>query len=828
MKTKEKPVYRIIGAYDSETTNYTVNGLIRAFPILHQIGILDGTPIQDINAQNVEDHTQIELYRHTIDLYARLDDILETKVDYVPVICCHNLSFDMYGLSNWLDRHTVKVLAKSARKPITFTIMREDGSIGLVIWDTLIFTQMPLERMGKDCGYEKAIGKWDYNLVRTPDTHLNDDEIEYSKKDIYTLLAYMGWWLSRNPDISSDILAYAVTTKTGVVRQRRKVRFANLKGQGKKYNIGQFWYYQNRKELPKTNDELFTMQAAMRGGFTFIASRNASVVFDLHGKNEHVYAFDATSQHPAQIVSHKVPEDFHVTTGKVLTLAFELVQMVTLQRVLEKWDNPFNVAFYGAFEFTNLRPKANSIFAEYGIMPLASARYKPIEYTYDEDNGDRQAHQENRRYCGYVDTVVNPVCEFGKLVSADKAILYITELTAWEICQCYDFDSVRGISGYLTGRFTRPSDMCIVSVMQFYKAKNEFKRARRFYYSGKKIDNADMLLDLKVSPAIVDGMKQGNISDADIESTYLALKADLNALFGIEASNEFRRDTVLTSNGIEFTGDFGIQNAPDNPKAWYQFGSRIVGWSRIAQICVMLLVAPYVKTIINGDTDSIKVLAEDESIFDIIASLDVLGNAIDDAKTIVCERVKHSYSKYYDDLYDIGHYVLEFSSDSFCASWNKAYCTHDVDERDGKRHYHFTLAGIPTSKRIHGDEVFAGIDGYCDSLDENGWSFADVCNVMLGYNVTFANDVIKLNGRKFPLWNDVFYEYVTDYNGNESFVCEPAALALYPMSKTINDMLSEENAINSRIAKRNNPNVNTDDLMVYQDGIISLSDIWGF
>ena len=821
---KEKPVYRVIGAYDSETTNYNQDGVVHAFPILHQLGLLDGTLIQDINAQNVEEHTDIELYRNTLDLYERLDSILAAKSNFIPVICCHNLSFDMYGLSSWLDRHDCKVLAKSARKPITFSILRDDGSIGLVIWDTLIFTQMSLERMGQDCGYLKAVGKWDYNLLRTPQTPLTDEEIEYSKKDIYTLLAYLGWWLKRNPDISPDILAYNVCTKTGIVRQRRKVRYGNKKGIGRKFDIAKYWLYENKKELPKTDDELFTMQAAMRGGFTFCASANASVVFNLDNTNKKVFAFDATSQHPAQIVSHCVPEDFHETTPRVLDLAFKLIESVDLERVLNKWENPFNIAFYACYEFTNLRPKQGTLFERFGIMPLASARYKPVEYTYNEDNGDAQAHEENRRISGYVDSAENAECAFGKLIRADKARLFVTELTAWEITQCYDYDSVKGISGYITGRFVKPSDMCIVSVMQFYKAKNEFKHARSCYYNGKSIDNADMLKQLGVSSVIVDGMLSGTIDDSDIESTYLALKADLNALFGIEASNEFRRDTILTSNGIEYQGDFGINNAPKNPKAWYQFGTRIVGWSRIAQIVAMQLVEPFIDTVINGDTDSIKVLANIACLPAIVEQLRILGKAIDKGKEKVCARVRHSFPQFYDELYNIGYYVYEFETDRFCASWNKAYCTQAVDERDNKRHYHFTIAGIPTGKRGE----FKGIDGYCDDLDEKGYTFEQVCNIFLGYNVTFANDVIRMNGRKFPEWGEMFMERVTDYLGNECMVCEPAALALYPMSKTINDTSSKENLTNAALARSNNPHVNLDDMLVYSDGIIELGQVWDY
>ena len=143
MGRARKP-YRIIGAYDSETTNVNENGTHRAFPILHQLGILDCS-VETVDSDTVEQHTNIELFRHAVDLYARLNEIAETGFPYVPVICCHNLSFDMYGLSPWLDTlDNVRVLAKSKRKPITFTICDNDGNARLVLWDTLVFTGQSL------------------------------------------------------------------------------------------------------------------------------------------------------------------------------------------------------------------------------------------------------------------------------------------------------------------------------------------------------------------------------------------------------------------------------------------------------------------------------------------------------------------------------------------------------------------------------------------------------------------------------------------------------------------------------------------------------------
>ena len=808
MAGQRKP-YRIIGAYDSETTNINENGTHRAFPILHQLGILD-CPVEALDSDTVEQHTNIELYRHAVDLYARFNEIAETGFPYVPVICCHNLSFDMYGLSPWLDTlDNVRVLAKSKRKPITFTICDNEGNARLVLWDTLVFTGQSLDSMGRDCGYLKASGKWDYDLIRSPETPLTDDEVEYSKKDIYSLLAFMGWWLQRNPDIEPSKLGLNVVTKTGVVRERRRILFDSKRGKGCKYNIGRFWHYLNKQQQPKSDDELYTMFACTRGGFTFCSSRNAGIPFDLEGTDLSIMGFDATSQHPAQMVSHFYPVNFHETEARTLDFAFHNVTKRDSDYVLQHYEKPFNVAFNAAFEFINLRPKQGSLFAEYGIAPLASARILDDFKDLDEDNEQSQQFKEHLVKLGYQDSCKNPRFEFGKLVSADTAILFLTELAAWEMAQAYEWDSVKAIGGYLTGRFVRPSDMSTVSVMTFYKAKNEFKRARESYYKTGTIENGEILKSLGIAESIVSLMETGNATDSEVDSAYQSTKANLNALFGIEASNEYRRDTVLTSSGIDYAGDMGISNAPKNPKAWYQFGQRIVGWSRIAQILNMQLAYPYIETVVNGDTDSIKVVCRKSNREKVMKALGTYSRAVDNAKQIVMRRVESAYPDYYDELRNIGHYELEFEVKRFCASWNKAYCTHDVDPRDGKRKFAFTLAGIPAR---------AGVNQAADQFHDNGMSYAEICSLMLGYNVTYAHSVIRLNARSFPEWGSAYVSSVTDYLGRVAKVYEPAALCLYPMSKTVNDTRNFENRINGEIAKANNPRINTEPVVISRSG----------
>lgn len=79
-----------------------------------------------------------------------------------------------------------------------------------------------------------------------------------------------------------------------------------------------------------------------------------------------------------------------------------------------------------------------------------------------------------------------------------------------------------------------------------------------------------------------------------------------------------------------------------------------------------------------------------------------------------------------------------------------------------------------------------------------------------------------MNARKFPEWGSDLYLKVKDYQGNTCMVAEPNALAIYPMSKTINDTHSADNAINLRYAINNNPNVNIASKLIYSGGMIEL------
>lgn len=815
-KPRPKP-YKIIGAYDSETCNVVDGARKAAYPVLHQLGLLDCL-ISQVDAGNVETVTRLYMYRHTVDLYEALERIASACVPWVPVIACHNLSFDMYGLAQFFEGRDVEVLAKSQRKPISFRVLDVEGNPRLVIWDTLVFAQKSLGYMGDECGYPKLRGDWDYDLTRTPATPLTADEKAYAAHDVYALLAWLGYWCRLNPGIDPATLALKVSTKTGVVRTRRVQRFGKLKGAGQRKTVEQWWGFINAQNAFTDDDELFTCMASTRGGFTFCARENASRVFDFDTQSGlAVYGYDATSQHPSQMVSHRYPVRFECAEPEDLERAFRVVALHTSQDVLGHFEKPFGVAFYGRFHFEGLRLKEGSVFKRYGIAPLAYARCAP--YVRDPYISEENAQGEDFRAAsgemGYRDEVENPVYAFGKLESASRADLYLTELAAWEVSQAYEYDSVTAVSGYMTLSFDKPPDMAVISVMQFYAGKNAFKQAKSEFEQGRRLSGKEGLRKYGIPDFVIEGMDAGAIDQGVVDATYLGLKADLNALFGIEACNEYRRDTVLGPSGIEYEGDFGVCNAPDHPKAWYQMGQRIVGWSRIAQIIVMELAAPYIDTIVNGDTDSVKFVTDSRRVSSLNAALESYHDAVDKAKKDVCGRVRRCYPDMYDPLDGIGHYVCEFSTRQFCAAWNKAYCIRTCSKRDGLEHVRFTLAGVPSRQ----------IDKMADALISKGWTFGQVCDAFLGYNVTYQPDVTGLVARSFPDWGSTYTGRVTDYLGHTSMVAEPSALCLYPMAKTVNDTANTENAANLSHALKNRPSVNVEPLFVGAGGIKTLKEM---
>lgn len=518
--------YQVIGALDTETTNLgNVATGYKAFPILYQLGELR-IHITDVNPANAEGAINVTTYRQCEELYKALDDLIKRHRSIVPVILVHNLGFDMHAIAPYLNTKHVRVLAKTSTKPISFQVLGEDGKPVLVFLDTLGMFMKSLAVMGEECGYPKAVGDWDYMKVRTPDTPLTDQELNYAKHDIYALLCYMAYFLRQNPDIRADDIGLRVQTKTGIVRAKRLVNVGNKQSKKLPYKVRQYWHLHNREQKPKTDDELFTMHASTRGGFTFCARNNAGKVFEADNDTR-ILSFDSTSQHPAQMVSHLYPQDFTEATPEQLGIAFNICTNVEVERVLNFWIKPFPFAFYACYRFTNLRPKAGSIFEHEGIYSLTDARFKTLAPLYE--NQAATEFKNNIGALGYQDLASGYECSFGKLESCKEGVFFLTELDAWIVSRIYEYDSVEPISGYLSSTFRKPTDMSVLSVMRFYKAKNALKEFMGQYQQGK-VNDVSGIRGL-FPDSFVNDCERGDADDSELREYYMLSKADLNSLF---------------------------------------------------------------------------------------------------------------------------------------------------------------------------------------------------------------------------------------------------------------------------------------------------------
>lgn len=798
--------YKVVGAFDTETTNIeSFKDGFAAFPILYQYGHVN-TDIETITPENATESISITIARYERDIYQCFDQEIEQAKNYTPVILVHNLGFDMYALAPYLQAHSVRVLAKTSKKPISFQITNENGKPLLVFLDTLGMFMKSLKVLGDECGMPKAVGEWDYNLARSPETPLSDDELHYARQDIYTLLCYMGYFLRQNPDVKQSDIGCRVQTKTGIVRAKRMVHVGNEKPKNGKLKVRQLWHVLNKAQRPATDDELFTMHASTRGGFTFCARNNASKVY-IADDHHRLCSYDSTSQHPGQMVSHLYPERFTEAAQEQLKIAFDVCAATSLDTVLKNWLKPFPYAFYAAYTFEKLIPKPGTVFEREGIFPLASARLKGELHMLNNTAAVEFANTAHAK--GYRDTATKPVTAYGKLESAECVTLYLTELEAWIMSRCYTWEKVEAVHGYLSSTFRKPSDMATLSVMRYYSAKDALKLFMKDYKPGEK--NDAKTIAPYYPETFVTRCRSGEASEAELHEYYMLSKADLNSLFGIEATNECRRDYELNGAfGLELTGTDGIHNLPRTSKANYQFGQRIVGWSRVAQVVIMELIAPYVGNIICGDTDSLKLYFPKKNTRKIEKALARHAKALDKAKRLACMRIKKGYPKFYSSLDGIGHYVFDGEYQAFSASWNKSY----IALIDGK--CKLTIAGVPTARR---SAEFGSMNDFCDNLVKNGMTFEKVASLVIGYNVTIDQSITKLNARIHPKEFGSYVDMdVTDYQGNTTHVKAPAALALFPNVKTLGDTTTAENNQNCKIAQVNNPMVNVAPVWLRWDG----------
>lgn len=230
--SRELP-FKIAGIYDTETTTLQDGARSVAFPCLY---ICNDVRDIDISSYEVDTCDDIRYYRYAGDVLEWLGDLMQWgySAGVVPVVCAYNLMFDLQPLMHDLARdYEIAVNAQSSTHVYTLDLCYE-GDICLRLWDTYYLEMGGLAAMGRTCGLAKALGDWDYNLIRTPETPLTADELHYAARDVQVIPAYLRWLIEANEWLDADMLGCTVLTKTSLVRQmaqrtigRESVTFSN-------------------------------------------------------------------------------------------------------------------------------------------------------------------------------------------------------------------------------------------------------------------------------------------------------------------------------------------------------------------------------------------------------------------------------------------------------------------------------------------------------------------------------------------------------------------------------------------------------------------------
>lgn len=802
--------YRLAAIFDTETTNILHGAETRAYPILYIFNDLRDTSLEAYDPTSDD----VRFYRRVDEALAYIDDLIAYggDHDYVPVIAAYNLMFDMQTLMLALTRsYTISVNAQTATSVYTLDLYVDDNVV-CRFWDTFYLEMGGLRAMGETCGLPKAVGDWDYSLVRTPETPLTDDELFYARRDVQVIPQYLQWLLHANHWLTSDMLGSRVLTKTSLVRQmaRREIggRRVTLRD-GKRLTLQRAFEMTCNQEFPRDYESYALRKACFRGGLTFTSAQTANVVV------HNVASLDVTSMHHAFINGRRLPVKFAPTPSELLQIACERIAATSLDDVLGHYDDPFRTGLHVAVRFSNLRPRKGTCFSVWGIAICPRSKFvRTLHEDTDYSNNDRAKAQDNSiRAHGYVDSAVNPVYAFGKLYSADECVLHVNEIELWNVAQVYEYDDMHVLYGESTTKTIIPPDYVTLQSNMLFARKTDVKNLIKGYSEGTPYvgDIPDSIPD-----GIARDAKNGELSMKFLQSYYgSTVKGQFNGIYGTQAQDVMKADYCVTETG-ELEVDKNTVCTPENfsekrpktPRVLYTYGMRIVAGSRMHLMIAMMLIYRHFGdrvTVTGGDTDSLKIRCDDDvSDADLLNCLQPLHHAIETAIDKTMRRVRVVAPDMASTLEHVGKFEVEDCGGSsryveHVELWNKARVSLDAGGR-----VHVTCAGLPRPADVY------TIEDFLRDLMSDGRGFADVVSLALGYDVLVDYEICHTLQRNRPHACDRYTGDVTDYRGETAHVDTPEAIGLYPSGRWLGESDKQANAENiTYLRSMYNRHVNT-------------------
>lgn len=793
---KERKEFKVAAIFDTETTNIGTGAETRAYPILYIFNDLRNTSLESYTP----DTDDVRFYRHTSEALAYIDNLIEygRAHGFIPIIAAYNLMFDMQTLMLELAQsYTITANAQTATSVYTLDLGVGDNVV-CRFWDTFYLEMGGLRAMGETCGLPKAVGDWDYSLVRTPETPLTEEEKFYARRDVQVIPQYLQWLLRANHWLTSDMLGCRVLTKTSLVRQmaRREIggRRVTLQG-GKKITLQHAFEMTCNQEFPKDYTSYALRKACFRGGLTFTSAKTASVVVD------NVASLDVTSMHHAFINGRRLPVKFASAPTDILQIACERIVNTSLEDVLLNYDDPFLIGLHVAVRFVNLRLRDNTCFDDWGIAICPRSKFvKTLQADTDYSNNERAKTQENSvRAHGYVDSAVNPTYAFGKLYRADECILHVNEIELWNVAQVYAFDSMHILYGEATTKTIVPPDYVTLQSNMLFARKTDVKNLIKHYHEGTAYVGE---IPDSIPEGIARDAKTGVLSMKFLQSYYgSTVKGQFNGIYGTQAQDVMKADYRVTETGeLEVdkttvcTPENFAKKRPKTPRVLYTYGMRIVAGSRMHLLIAMMLIYRHFGArviVTGGDTDSLKISCDnDVTDMELLAALEPLHTAIENAINRTMRRVRNTAPDMASTLEHIGKFEVEDCGGTtryaeHVELWNKARVSLDMAGR-----VHVTCAGLPRPDGMYTIEDFVG------EIVRAGHGFAETIRLALGYDVLVDYEICHTLQRNRPHVCDRYVGTVTDYRGATYHVDAPEAIALYPSGRWLGESDKQANGEN--------------------------------
>lgn len=448
-----------------------------------------------------------------INVINMISGILELDENNRIIIGVHNLGYEFQFIRHYFEWE--KVFSVDIRKPV-YAITTQ----GIEFRDTYILSGYKLETVGKNLHtykVEKMVGDLDYTKIRNSKTKLTKKEIGYCINDIKVVMAY----LQECIDTEGSIIKIPLT-KTGYIR--RYVKNACYGLDIKEKNYKKWDYMALIQNLTLDPEEYIMLKRAFCGGFTHASPFYSGKICS------NVMSMDLTSSYPTQLCLPKFP----MSKGEKHT--------VTSKKDFEESIKLYCCLF--DIELENVQSK----------------------FMYDAYISRSRCIQ-----------CVNPIMSNGRVVSADRIVITITEQDYNIIKNVYTWDKIkigkmiRYKRGYLPKDFVR-------SVLELYKNKTELK-----------------------------GLEGDDKNGVPYSVTYLSRKEMLNACFGMTVTDIVRNDIIYVDDWAEESPNLNEEIEKYNTNRgrflFYPWG---VWTTACARTSVWSAIFNLKDDYIYSDTDSVK------------------------------------------------------------------------------------------------------------------------------------------------------------------------------------------------------------------------------